>query len=194
MGGEAPHGWDLVTSDLGLDFGADPAGHEAGLLAPMLAAAAVAMGAGRPGGAAVLKTFSWALPASRALYGLMTRAYDRVAIVKPRASRVYSLEVYLCGAGLREAPARAAARLLAGVVRRAPALASWPAAYDELVPPALDAALDRAADAVQARVLAAFEYNLEAARRWGGLGADGVRALNRRFAADAARWPAEVGL
>lgn len=96
-----PEGARLCTSDLGIDVSAGYNRQERMNARPHLGAAAAALGALAPGGCLVLKHYTWWTAESRALFALVSGAFERALLVKPATSRLTNSEVYLVCLGYR---------------------------------------------------------------------------------------------
>jgi hypothetical protein len=93
--------YDLYTSDAGVDIGTDFDRQEELNAAVHAGQVSVGLRLLRAGGAMLVKTYSFALPASVGIAAQMSGCFDSVELLKPQTSRPANSEVYLLGRGFR---------------------------------------------------------------------------------------------
>jgi len=132
-------GATLYTSDAGIDASSNYNQQEELTAALNFGQTACGLLALAPGGALIVKQYTFFCRFSRELVALLAALFDRLEIVKQRTSRPGNSEVYLVGIGFRGVGPELAEALLARVelCRRL-----GPAAWPPLVEPALRALVD----------------------------------------------------
>jgi cap2 methyltransferase len=92
---------DLYTSDAGIEVSSDYGRQEEMTARINFGQTLVGLMALRPGGALVVKTYTFVHPFSQSLIGVCAALFERFSVVKPLSSRSANSEVYLVGLGFR---------------------------------------------------------------------------------------------
>mgnify|MGYP003692595391 CR=1 FL=1 len=106
---------DLYTSDAGIGVGSDYLRQEELTARIHLGQTLVGLMALRPGGALVVKTYTFVHPFSISLIAVCAEVFDSFYITKPLTSRPANSEVYIVGIGFRGLSPEQEDRLLAAV-------------------------------------------------------------------------------